>query len=170
MKANEETRGSYTMRTTHTTSATLTADDLEILAKADAIALRYLASGPSVCSPQDAYRALQTLMQHSDEEHFAILLLDTAHNVIEYKPMFVGTIDSASVYPREVVKAALFANASSIVLAHNHPSGALVASEEDKRLTYRLTEALRYIGVDILDHIIVGRGDYISMAQLGLMK
>ena len=91
-----------------------------------------------------------------EREVFAVLLLDTQLNLIEYKELFYGTIDCASVYPREVVKAVLEANASTVILAHNHPTGCTEPSMADKYITKRLVEALALIDVRVMDHIIIG--------------
>jgi len=103
-----------------------------------------------------------------DNEVFAVMLLNTQHQLIEYRELFYGTVDSASVYPREVVKAVLAANASAVIFAHNHPSGISEPSEADKRITVRLTQALALIDVRVLDHIVVGR-ESVSFAQRGLI-
>jgi DNA repair protein RadC len=101
-------------------------------------------------------------------EVFAILLLDSSHRLIAYKELFHGTIDSASVHPREIIQAVLEANAASVVLAHNHPSGCTEPSVADKRITTRITDALALIDVRVLDHIIVGE-TVVSFAEQGLI-
>lgn len=84
------------------------------------------------------------------------MLLDNQHQLIRFEELFFGTIDAASVYSREVVKAALNANAAAVILAHNHPSGIAEPSRADKRITSRLVDALGLIDVRVLDHIVVG--------------
>lgn len=101
-----------------------------------------------------------------EHESFGVLFLDTAHRVLEFKHMFRGTVNASTVYPREIVKAALRLNASKVILAHNHPSGANRPSEHDKHLTERLQDTLKLVDVVVLDHLIVG-DDVISMADLG---
>lgn len=81
--------------------------------------------------------------------------------------MFEGTIDAASVYPREVVKRALYHNAAALILAHNHPSGVAEPSQADRRITRRLTDALALVDIRILDHFVVGDGEVISFAERG---
>ena len=103
-----------------------------------------------------------------EHEVFAVLFLDTRHRLIEYREMFHGTIDSASVYPREVVKEALRLNAAAVILSHNHPSGSPEPSQADKVLTQRLKEALGLVEVRILDHVIVGGMETVSFAEKGL--
>ena len=102
----------------------------------------------------------------NDREHFAVMLLDSQHKVLECTVLFSGTIDGAAIYPREVVKAALHANAAALILAHNHPSGEPIPSTADKRITERIQSALALVDIRVLDHIIVGTSCY-SFAQSG---
>jgi DNA repair protein RadC len=104
-----------------------------------------------------------------EHETFAVLLLDARHRLIDYVELFRGTIDKASVYPREVVKLALERNAAALVLAHPHPSGAADPSQADELITRRLKDALALVDVRLLDHIIVAGGDAISFADRGLL-
>lgn len=107
-----------------------------------------------------------------EEEHFSMLLLDSQHKVIGFENIFRGTIDGASVYPREVVKTALAHNAAAVILAHNHPSGNPEPSNADIQLTKRLTESLALVDVRVLDHIIVGGCSQtltVSLAERGLL-
>ena len=99
---------------------------------------------------------------------FAVMLLDSQHKLIDYRELFFGTIDSASVYPREVVKAVLADNAAAVIFTHNHPSGEIKPSQADIAITSRLKDALALIDVQVLDHIIVGNGTA-SMAEFGLL-
>jgi DNA repair protein RadC len=103
-----------------------------------------------------------------DKEVFAVMLLNTQHQLIEYRELFFGTVDSASIYPREVVKAVLEVNASAVIFAHNHPSGIAEPSEADKRITKRLSDALGLIDVRVLDHVVVGKVP-VSFAERGLI-
>jgi len=103
-----------------------------------------------------------------EREHFALMLLDSQHKVLECNVIFSGTIDGASIYPREIVKAALSANAAAVILAHNHPSGVIEPSAADKRITERIKNALALVDIRVLDHIIVGDSCY-SFAQSGLL-
>ncbi|WP_313104416.1 RadC family protein [Stutzerimonas nitrititolerans] len=104
-----------------------------------------------------------------EHEVFAVLFLDNQHRLIDYVEMFRGTIDSASVYPREVVKEALRVNAAAVILSHNHPSGYAKPSQADRTLTGRLKEALALVDVRTLDHIIVAGPARVSFAELGLL-
>lgn len=122
----------------------------------------------SYCSPESVMSYLQCQLAHEEREVFALMLLDNQHRLIRYLPMFYGTIDSASVYPREVVKAALQANAAAVILAHNHPSGVSEPSDSDRRLTDKLVKALALVDIRVLDHIIVGE-NCCSFAQRGLL-
>lgn len=102
-------------------------------------------------------------------EHFAVLFLDSQHRAIAFERMFVGTLTQTSVYPREVVLAALRHNAAAVVLAHNHPSGSVQPSRADEHLTQTLKTALAMVDVRVLDHVIVGGGNALSMAERGLI-
>lgn len=103
------------------------------------------------------------------KEVFAVMFLDSQHQLLAFEEMFTGTIDSAAVYPREVVKRALIINASAVILAHNHPSGHCAPSAADKRITQKLIEALQLVDVRVLDHIIVGRNAPFSFCEEGLI-
>lgn len=112
----------------------------------------------------DYYRLFYAGKQ--DREHFALMLLDSQHRVLECNVIFSGTIDGASIYPREIVKAALYANAAAVILAHNHPSGQAQPSAADRRITERIKSALALLDIRVLDHVIVGDSCY-SFAQSG---
>ena len=96
-------------------------------------------------------------------------MLDNRHQLIEYVTLASGTLNQAAVYPREVVKAALEKQAAALILAHNHPSGISTPSSADKRLTLRLKEALGLLDIRLLDHLIIGDGEYTSFAEHGLL-
>ena len=104
-----------------------------------------------------------------EQEVFGCLFLDTRHRVISFDILFYGSIDGASVHPREVVKRALIYNAAAVILAHNHPSGVSEPSQADRAITTRLIEALKLIDVRVLDHLIIGGGDAMSLAESGMM-
>ena len=124
--------------------------------------------GKALTSPNDSKEYLQVQLGHLEHEVFAILWLDSRHRILAFETLFRGTIDGASVHPREVVKAALHHGAAACILAHDHPSGDSSPSEADKRITARLREALALVDVRVLDHIIVGE-TCTSMAELGLV-
>jgi DNA repair protein RadC len=100
-------------------------------------------------------------------EVFACIYLDNQHRVLAFDELFRGTIDGASVYPREVVKAALKRNAAALILAHNHPSGVAEPSAADRQLTRRLKDALALVDIRVLDHVVVGDGETVSLAERG---
>ncbi|AYN20475.1 RadC family protein [Alcaligenes aquatilis] len=125
--------------------------------------------GVSFTSPTLVKEYLVTKLSGFEHEVFAVLFLDSQHRLIEYVEMFRGTIDSASVYPREVVKEALMLNAAAVIISHNHPSGNPEPSSADKALTQRLKETLALVDVRTLDHIVVGGADTTSFAERGLL-
>jgi DNA repair protein RadC len=112
---------------------------------------------------------LQCEIGHYQKEVFCVLLLDNQHRLLEFVELFQGTIDSASVYPREVVKLALAKNAAAVILAHNHPSGVAEPSASDRLITKALVDALALVDIRILDHFVVGSNDWVSFADRGLM-
>jgi len=137
------------------------------------IGQRYLASGlergAALTSPGDTRRYLLARMQGRLQEVFACLYLDCRHRVIGYEEMFFGTIDGASVHPREIVRRCLHHNAAALIVAHNHPSGVAEPSQADRGLTDRLVQALALIDVRVLDHVVVGDTETASFAELGLL-
>ncbi|WJW75764.1 DNA repair protein RadC [Thiohalobacter sp. IOR34] len=128
-----------------------------------------LARGDALTSPDASRRYLSARLRHYPHEVFACLFLDNRHRVIHYEELFRGTLDSASVHPREVVKAALAHNAAALILAHNHPSGIAEPSQADQSLTTRLRDALALVGVRVLDHLVIGDGEAVSFAERGLL-
>lgn len=128
----------------------------------------------STLSRGDAFTDCQTTSQYLKQrlraypfEVFACLFLDNQHRMIHFEELFRGTIDGASVYPREVVKQALYHNAAAVILAHNHPSGVAEPSQADIQITRRIQSALELVDIRVLDHIIVGDGETSSLAQMG---
>lgn len=115
---------------------------------------------------RDYLRARMGDYQH---EVFACLYLDNQHRVTAMEELFQGTIDGAAVYPREVVKRCLHNNAAAVIFAHNHPSGVAEPSQADIAITRRLKTALNTIDVRVLDHVVVGRSDVVSLAERGLL-
>ncbi|TYK56383.1 RadC family protein [Pseudomonas synxantha] len=118
-------------------------------------------------SPLAVRQYLKALLRHEPHEIFGCLFLDSKHRVLGFEALFQGTIDTAIVYPRQVVKRALAHNAAAVILCHNHPSGSAEPSASDRRLTKMLQKALEVVDVRVLDHIIVGDGDPLSMAEYG---
>jgi len=123
----------------------------------------------SMSSSQVVKDYLRSQLRHKRSEVFAALFLDSQNRLISYEELFFGTIDGASVYPREVVKAALKHNAAAVIFAHNHPSGIAEPSDADKRITQRLQEALDLIDIRTLDHLVVGDAEVVSFAERGLV-
>ena len=128
-----------------------------------------LSGADVLSSPEDVRHYLSLHLTGLSHEVFAALFLDNRHRVIEYRELFRGTIDSAAVYPREVVKRCLSVNAAAVIFAHNHPSGVAEPSDTDVRLTRKLVDALALVDVRVLDHLIVGQGVQTSLAERGLM-
>ncbi len=112
---------------------------------------------------------LRSMLRHRQSEVFVGLFLDSQHQLIACDELFQGTIDGASVYPREVVKHALRHNAAAIIFAHNHPSGIAEPSDADRAITHRLKEALNLVDIRTLDHLIVGDNSVVSFAERGLL-
>ncbi len=123
----------------------------------------------ALSGPEDTRRYLTARLRHLRHEVFACLFLDNRHQVIVFEEMFRGTIDAASVYPREVVRRALDLNAAAVILAHNHPSGVTEPSEADTLMTERLAQALGTVDIRVLDHFVVGEGRPVSFAERGLI-
>ena len=124
---------------------------------------------PRLSNPRDSGDYLSARLRHLPYEVFACLYLDNHHRVIAFEELFRGTVDSANVYPREVVRACLEHNACAIILAHNHPSGIAEPSAADRAITDQLRNVLGIIGVRVLDHLVIGAGDPVSMAERGLL-
>jgi DNA repair protein RadC len=125
--------------------------------------------GASLSSPQKVREYLTMRLGHLDHEMFGLILVDNRHRVIEYIELFRGTIDGASVYPREIVKLALEKGAAACVLIHNHPSGVKDQSQADELITKRVAAALALIDVRVLDHCIVAGAEILSFAEQGLL-
>jgi len=141
----------------------------EIIAAARRAMTHRVRRGMAMDSPRAVREFLAIKLGALEHELFAVLLLDTRHRLIDYVELFRGTIDGASVHPREVVKLALARNAAALVLAHPHPSGAAEPSHADELITRRLREALALVDIRVLDHIIVAGGQAISFAERGLI-
>jgi DNA repair protein RadC len=128
-----------------------------------------LVERPTLGNPRESGAYLRAQLRHLPYEVFGCLFLDNRHRVLAFEELFRGTIDSASVHPREVVRACLRHNASAVILAHNHPSGVAEPSSSDRRITRELQDALQLVGVRVLDHLIIGHGEPVSMAASGLL-
>ena len=128
-----------------------------------------LARSNALTSPALTRQYLRACLRDEGREVFACLFLDSQHRVIVFEPLFYGTIDAASVYPREVLKSALRHNAAAVILAHNHPSGVAEPSQADQRITTKLCEVLAMVDIRVLDHIVVGDEEALSFAERGLI-
>jgi DNA repair protein RadC len=148
----------------------ITNHEQKILGEAAAILKRALRRpGAALTSPDLVAEYLKFNIATRPHEVFVVLFLDNQHCLIETKELFRGTIDGASVYPREVVKEALQLNASAVILAHNHPSGIAEPSQADHNITRKLKEALALVEIRTLDHIVIGGTAHMSFAQRGLI-
>lgn len=128
-----------------------------------------LTRGDALSDATSTKQYLQQRLRHYSHEVFACLFLDNKHRMIAFEELFRGTIDGASVYPREVVKHALAHNAAAVIFAHNHPSGVAEPSQADYAITERLKTALNTIDIRVLDHIVVGDGETVSFAEIGVL-
>ena len=123
----------------------------------------------ALASPADTRDYLKARLRAYPHEVFACLFLDNRHRVICFEELFTGTIDGASVHPREVVRRAIYHNAAALIFAHNHPSGVAEPSHSDRQITQRLQDALGLIDVRVLDHLVVGDAEVVSFAERGLL-
>lgn len=124
---------------------------------------------PRIKSAEDAAHLLMDRLRYEWQELFVVLFLNTKHEVIAEKDVFKGTLDASLVHPREVFREAVRVSAHALILAHNHPSGDPSPSREDEAVTRRFLEAGRILGIDVLDHIIIGDGRYVSMREMNLI-
>jgi len=144
------------------------ATEQDVLAAAESILIGKLKRQGAITNPSDASDFLRMRLGSLAHEEFHVLWLDNRHQILDCQKLFTGTVDGASVYPREVVRAALSINACAAILAHNHPSGVAEPSAADRAITDELRDALKLVGVRILYHIVVG-ADCVSMAGRGLI-
>ena len=144
-----------------------------LLKAAIELATRYLEErvrrSDALTSPDHTSRFLCARLRSRPYEVFACLFLDNRHRVIHFEEMFRGTIDGASVHPREVVKRALELNAAALIAAHNHPSGVAEPSPSDRAITSKLHDALALVDVRLIDHFVIGDGEIVSFAERGLL-
>lgn len=127
------------------------------------------AARPVIRSPEEVAALVMEEMRYLDREHFNVLILNTKNQVLAIENISIGTLNSSSVHPRELFKAAVKKSAASLILVHNHPSGDPTPSQQDLDLTKRLMEAGEVIGINILDHIIIGDNKYTSLRAEGLV-
>ncbi|MCG9626191.1 DNA repair protein RadC [Vibrio mediterranei] len=155
--------------TNYTDTSLFTAEEQETLAHAaDILKSKLIISEqPALTSPCLVRAFCQTSLAAKEQEVFGVIFLDNQHRVRSSAELFTGTIDAASVYPREVVKKALAENAAAILLYHNHPSGSAEPSQADRRITRRLVDALALVDIRVLDHFVISFEDTVSFAERG---
>ena len=122
-----------------------------------------------VTSPEDAFAIVGPLLAGRDREHCLLISLDTKHRVLGVTTVSIGTVDHTFMAPREIFRAALLDGASAVFLAHNHPSGDPTPSSDDRQVTRRLAQAGVTLGVEVLDHLVVGHPEWVSLARLGVI-
>lgn len=122
----------------------------------------------AVSGPADVHRLFGERLRHLDREHFVAVLLDTKNRVLASELISIGSLDASLVHPRELFKAAIRYSASAVILVHNHPSGDPTPSEADATCTRRLADAGRVLGIEVLDHVIIGDGRYVSLRERGI--
>jgi len=120
-------------------------------------------------SPQDGANYVMESMRHLNQEHLAALFLDTKNQIIHKRTIFVGSLNSSIVHPREIFREAVKRSAASIICVHNHPSGDPTPSKEDIHVTKRLVEAGKIMGIELLDHIIIGNRKFVSLKEKGFL-
>ena len=123
-----------------------------------------------ICSPKDVYALMYPKMREQKKEKFVTLCLDTKNQVLKEDIISVGSLNASIVHPREVFKAALMESSASVIMIHNHPSGDPSPSKEDIMVTEKLIEGGKLLGIDVLDHIIIGDGRYVSLKDEGFVK
>ena len=146
----------------------LPADGAEVVEAAKGYLNRRIRRSSPVTSPKTARDYLAVTLGAREAEYFCILLLDSRHRVMEFVELFRGTIDGASVHPREVVKLALAKNAAAVILVHNHPSGVAEPSRADEVITIRIRDALNLVDIRTVDLSVAG-GDVVSLAERGAL-
>jgi DNA repair protein RadC len=127
------------------------------------------AQRPQVTSPESAYDIVAPALEGRDREHCLLVNLDTKHRLLGVVTVSIGTVDHTFMAPREIFREALLAGASAVFLAHNHPSGDPTPSADDRSVTRRLAAAGTTLGVEVLDHLVVGEGEWVSLARLGVL-
>ena len=144
-------------------------EETNVIAQGLAILSRRMRANDQLSSPDSVRDYLRMSLSGREHEVFVVVLLDSQHRVLRCEEMFRGTLTQTSVYPREVVKTALAANAASVIFAHNHPSGASEPSQADELLTRELKAALALVDVKVLDHFVIAGTQSLSFAERGLL-
>ena len=138
----------------------------ELLSMVQEKALSY--NQERITSADDVYRALAEY-SCKQQEHFMLITLDGANNIIEKRVIFIGTLNQSLVHPREVFRPAIIDNAAGVIVCHNHPSGTLEASRADVQITQRLKEVAKLVGIELLDHVIISKNGYYSFNDEGML-
>ena len=141
----------------------------QILKRAESILFKRFERSCYLTSPEATRRYLTTHFADKTREVFSLIFMDSQHGVLGIEDLFTGTIDSASVYPREIVKDALSHEAAAVIFAHNHPSGTAEPSTADQHITTRINTALETIDIRVLDHLVIGGTVTVSFAERGLL-
>lgn len=123
----------------------------------------------SIRSPEDGYHLFKQFLGDLDREYFVVMCLDTKNQPTAINICHIGSLNASIIHPREVMKSAILANSSSILVAHNHPSGMPEPSREDVEVTKRLAESGKIIGIEVVDHLIIGDGEYVSLKERGCL-
>lgn len=140
----------------------------EVLETAASIVAERFVDSDVYSNSNKAKEFLKFKLAPYEREVFGVMMLNSQHALIDFEELFFGTVNMASVYPREIVKAVLKNNAAAVILAHNHPSGEAEPSQADKHITQRIQQALALVDVEVLDHIVVGK-ESVSFAERGLL-
>ena len=124
-------------------------------------------SEDSLLSPEMTREFLQSQLADEEREIFVVIFLDNQHRVLKHSRLFSGTLSHVEVHPREIVREAIKVNAAAVILAHNHPSGHAEPSKSDRLITERVVKCCQFMDVRVLDHLVIGRGEYVSFAERG---
>lgn len=128
-----------------------------------------LVENKQISSPDDVFRIVNKYLDGADREHLVLLTLDTKNKITSINTVSIGSINTSIVHPREVFKTAILSNASSVILSHNHPSGDVTPSKEDVDITKIIKECGRILGIELLDHVIIGDDKYSSLKEKGIV-
>jgi DNA repair protein RadC len=170
MKVNSENETPYAVKRAKRVTKTVVSDDAIIAQALEILEARMKSQRLIFTGPNDVKNFLKLKLGQLEHEVFAIMFLDSQHQLIAYEEMFRGTVSQTSVYPREIAKQALKLNSSAVILCHNHPSGNGAPSRADEALTKTVKQSLDLIDTRVLDHFIVaGASNVTSMAELGLV-
>ncbi len=128
-----------------------------------------LVENKQISSPNDVFTIVNKYLDGTDREHLVLLTLDVKNKITSINTVSIGSINTSIVHPREVFKTAILSNASSVILTHNHPSGDVTPSREDIDITNRIKECGRILGIELLDHVIIGFDKYSSLKEKGII-